>query len=264
MYALKNPSFSLCMVSSQFIQTSFYQMCKPWNSWCPYDWLTPYPHYLTSISLLVTPQQIRKASQHLHGDRPQLSRWPQCAARQLKRKRRAGKWKWVRIRGEPDQQREHDSVARVRITLRTHTHTQMHVHASVHNPYKNKHQPRAPHHAPPVPERKDEVREQIKLFLNAPSTSEWRLREFAARMTDKSCDPINQINPLNPLCYTESLLHYFFQWSTSNTVRASIFVVLNSQTAAVKSAEMRKSNHHSSLKYWVNKNVSHRSWLQAT
>lgn len=66
---------------------------------CSYDCPTPYPHSLTSISLLVSPQQIRKASQHLHGDRPQLSRWPQCAARQLKRERQAGKRKWVRIRG---------------------------------------------------------------------------------------------------------------------------------------------------------------------
>lgn len=66
------------------------------HSRCPYDCPTPYPHSLTSISLLVSPRQIRKASQHLHGDRPQSSRWPQCAARQLKRKRRAGKWKWVR------------------------------------------------------------------------------------------------------------------------------------------------------------------------
>lgn len=115
---LKNAS-PPCMMISPFIRKSFYQMSKPWNSWCPYDWLTPYPHYLTSISLLVTPQQIRKASQHLHGDRPQSSRWPQCAVWQLKRKRRAGKWKWVRIRGEPDQHCEHDSVARVHITIHT-------------------------------------------------------------------------------------------------------------------------------------------------
>lgn len=68
---------------------------------CP----TPCPHSLTSISLLVSPQQIRKASQHLHGDGPQSSRWPQCAARQLKRERRAGERKvgqdqgWVVVVG---------------------------------------------------------------------------------------------------------------------------------------------------------------------
>lgn len=64
----------------------------PQNRPAPYSPL-PYPHCLTSIPLLVSRQQIRKASQHLHGDRPQLSRWPQCAARQLKRKRRAGEMK---------------------------------------------------------------------------------------------------------------------------------------------------------------------------
>lgn len=135
---------SLHMLISRSIQMSSSRMSKPWNSWCPYDCLTPYPHYLTSISLLVTPQQIRKASQHLHGDRPQSSRWPQCAAWQLKRKRRAGKWKWVRIRGESHRQREHASVARVHITIHTYPHAQMHVHASVHHPCKNK----TPRHAP--------------------------------------------------------------------------------------------------------------------
>lgn len=110
-------------VISRFVQMSSYRLSKPWNSWCHYDCPTPYPPYLTSISLLVTPQQIRKASQHLHGDRPQLSRWPQCTAWQLKRKRRAGKWKWVRIRGESDQQREHVSVTWVYITIHTHPHT---------------------------------------------------------------------------------------------------------------------------------------------
>lgn len=96
---LKSPFVSATVAISRFMQMSSYQMSKLWNSWCPDHCLTPYPHYLTSISLLVTPQQIRKASQHLHGDRPQSSRWPQCAAWQLKRKRRAGKWKWVRIGG---------------------------------------------------------------------------------------------------------------------------------------------------------------------
>lgn len=159
------------MVISRFMQMSFYQMSKPWNSWWPYDWLTPYPHYLTSISLLVTPQQIRKASQHLHGDRPQSSRWPQCAAWQLKRKRRAGKWKWVRIRGEPDQQREHDSVARVRITMHTHTHTDACSCLSASSLQK---QTPAPRHSPCMSRAriKGGVREQIKLLLNAPSTSE--------------------------------------------------------------------------------------------
>lgn len=122
-----NKVSSLHMLISRSIQMSSSRMSKPWNSWCPYDCLTPYPHYLTSISLLVTPQQIRKASQHLHGDRPQSSRWPQCAAWQLKRKRRAGKWKWVRIRGELHRQREHASVARVHITIHTYPHAQMHV-----------------------------------------------------------------------------------------------------------------------------------------
>lgn len=35
---------------------------------CPYDCPTPYPHSLTSISPLVSLRQIRKASQHFHGD----------------------------------------------------------------------------------------------------------------------------------------------------------------------------------------------------
>lgn len=83
----------------------------------PHDCPTPYPHSLTSISLLVSPQQIRKASQHLHGDGPQSSRWPQCAARQLKRERREGKRKWVRIGGgEQGRQREAASAS----GLRTH------------------------------------------------------------------------------------------------------------------------------------------------
>lgn len=93
----------------------------------PYDSPTPYPHSLTSISLLVSPQQIRKASQHLHGDGPQPSRWPQCAARQLKRERRAGKRKWVRIRGSragnvklPPPR----ACARPCALSNTHTHTQ--------------------------------------------------------------------------------------------------------------------------------------------
>lgn len=104
--------------------------------WCPCDCPTPYPHSLTSISLLVSPQQIRKASQHLHGDRPQSSRWPQCAARQLKRERRAGKRKWVRIRGEQGRQREAASASGLRTNVCTcalaDTHTRC-VHASVHS-----------------------------------------------------------------------------------------------------------------------------------
>lgn len=186
---------SLHMLISRSIQMSSSRMSKPWNSWCPYYCLTPYPHYLTSISLLVTPQQIRKASQHLHGDRPQSSRWPQCAAWQLKRKRRAGKWKWVRIRGESHRQREHASVARVHISIHTYPHAQMHVHASVHHPCKNK----TPRHSPRTSRvrMKGGVREQTTLLLNAPSRPR-RVREPAARMTDKSYGPINQINPLNP------------------------------------------------------------------
>ena len=101
---------------------------------CPNDCPTPCPHSLTSISLLVSPQQIRKASQHLHGDGPQSSRWPQCAARQLKRERRAGKRKWVRIRGSRARQREAASASGLRTDVRTcalgggggrstHTHT---------------------------------------------------------------------------------------------------------------------------------------------
>ena len=101
---------------------------------CPNDCPTPCPHSLTSISLLVSPQQIRKASQHLHGDGPQSSRWPQCAARQLKRERRAGKRKWVRIRGSRARQREAASASGLRTDVRTcalggekhaYTHTHM-------------------------------------------------------------------------------------------------------------------------------------------
>lgn len=44
---------------------------------------------------------------------------------------------------------------------------------------------------------KDGVREQTTVLLNAPSRPR-RVREPAARMTDKSYGPINQINPLNP------------------------------------------------------------------
>lgn len=97
--------------------------------WCPYDCPTPYPHSLTSISLLVSPQQIRKASQHLHGDGPQSSRWPQCAARQLKRERRAGKRKWVRIRGEQGRQREAASASGLRTDVCICALSDAHAHA---------------------------------------------------------------------------------------------------------------------------------------
>lgn len=95
----------------------------------PHDSPTPYPHSLTSISLLVSPQQIRKASQHLHGDGPHSSRWPQCAARQLKRERRAGKRKWVRIRGEQGRQREAASASGPSTDVCTCTLGEAHKHA---------------------------------------------------------------------------------------------------------------------------------------
>lgn len=128
---------------------------------CPNDCPTPCPHSLTSISLLVSPQQIRKASQHLHGDGPQSSRWPQCAARQLKRERRAGKRKWVRIRGSRARRREAASASGLRTDVRTcalggrsthtHTHARGLVRASVHSfpglPCKNKYPPHAGHKA---------------------------------------------------------------------------------------------------------------------
>lgn len=99
---------------------------------CPYDCPTPYPHSLTSISLLVSPQQIRKASQHLHGDGPQSSRWPQSAARQLKRERRAGKKKVGQDQGgSKARQREAASAcgrkrALARRGRRSHAHTNAH------------------------------------------------------------------------------------------------------------------------------------------
>lgn len=86
------------------------------------------------------------------------------------------------------------------------------------------------------------VREQTARLLNAPSRLQ-HVREPAARMTDKSYGPINQINPLNPQQHcTESLLCYFFQRSTANTFSISTFIFLNSQTAGVESAEKSKSN----------------------
>lgn len=66
---------------------------------CPRVSPAPYPHSLTSISPLVSPEQIRKASRCLHGDGPRPSRWPQRAARQLKREHEQGRRKWVRTRG---------------------------------------------------------------------------------------------------------------------------------------------------------------------
>lgn len=133
----KNQRGCDCLCFRCFVQVCYCQMSiSKTQLWCPCDCPTPYPHSLTSISLLVSPQQIRKASQHLHGDRPQSSRWPQCAARQLKRERRAGKRKWVRIRGEQGRQREAASASGLRTNVCTcalaDTHTRC-VHASVHS-----------------------------------------------------------------------------------------------------------------------------------
>lgn len=144
--------WSVCICFRCIIQVCRCQTSNSQHSWCPYDCPTPYPHSLTCISLLVTPQQIRKASQHLHGDRPQSSRWPQCATRQLKRKRRAGKWKWVRIRGS--------RAGNVKLPLpqacaQTCALAHTHVHASMHLSCKNKYPAHANHKASAVWEGKE-------------------------------------------------------------------------------------------------------------
>lgn len=118
---------------------------------CPVIVPTPHPHPLTSISLSVTPQQIRKASQHLHGDGSQSSRWPQCAAAIKEGATRGGK-KVGQDRGE---QQGRQCEAASALGLHTHTHictcTPTHTYARVHlcsgallpgSPCKNKHSPR--------------------------------------------------------------------------------------------------------------------------
>lgn len=184
------------------------------HSRCPYDCPTPYPHSLTSISLLVSPRQIRKASQHLHGDRPQSSRWPQCAARQLKRKRRAGKWKWVRT-GEggggcsclclkPAHKRTH--------LWHLAVHASTHVHASPHPPLeknktKNKYPPPAPitkHQRGENEKRGWGRQEKCGAQQTAPLNGAQPVRALARSQasfnsSDKSRNPINGINPPNPI-----------------------------------------------------------------
>lgn len=131
---------------------------------------------------------------------PQSSRWPQCAARQLKRKRWAGKWKWVRIGGEPGQQREAASASCLRTDAHActlsnacaHTHTRTHVHASVHPPCKNNAYPRQSQSISRVRMKRGvratgEVRHTTDCPLNPPTpqvSNGEKLGEPSARVTN--------------------------------------------------------------------------------